>query len=96
MTVYSRYRDCIVDVANIRFLSFSFAREHIAVIDFEGINVSEAEVKVLTQIQIGYEFFKPLPRPYRTPSCRLLSGMSQISAKQSILRCPIKFYLAHT
>ena len=33
----------------ILILSFSFAREHIAVIDFEGINVSEPEARALTQ-----------------------------------------------
>jgi TolB-like protein len=33
----------------ILFLSLFFTREHIAVIDFEGINVSEAEAKALTQ-----------------------------------------------
>jgi len=33
----------------ILFLSLPFAREHIAVIDFEGINVGEEEAKALTQ-----------------------------------------------
>lgn len=36
-------------LALILFLSLSFTREHIAVIDFEGINVSEVEAKALTQ-----------------------------------------------